>query len=65
MPYESLPPFVIIAAMLCVAGGVQHVVNKAMYGRPKHPNSDAWDYAMEERDNKIIEEAKLAAAKKS
>lgn len=61
MPYESLPPFVIIAAMLCAAGGIQHVVNRAMYGKPKHPNSDNWDYAMEERDRRLLEEAKHAS----
>lgn len=33
MPYESLPPFVLIAAALCAAGGIQHAVNMAFYGK--------------------------------
>ena len=30
--------------------------------QPKHPNSDAWDYAMEERDRRLREEAKKSPA---
>lgn len=29
--------------------------------QPKHPNSDAWDYAMAARDSRILEEAKASS----
>ncbi|GBG60456.1 hypothetical protein CBR_g5630 [Chara braunii] len=62
MALEALPPFIIIGGALVLMGGIQHTVHKALYGKPKHPRSDAWDYAMEERDSRILEEAAAAAA---
>lgn len=57
MWWESLLPMGIIAGMLVIMGTSQDLIHKAVYGKPKHPCSDAWDRAMEQRDYRILKEA--------
>ncbi|GAQ79095.1 hypothetical protein KFL_000240260 [Klebsormidium nitens] len=57
MPYESLPPFIIMGTMLALMGAIPSFLHKTVYGKPKPVMQDAFDYALAERDRRVLEEA--------
>ena len=61
MPWESLPPFVIITAAVTLMGGIQQGVHKLYAGRPKAVGADTWDRLLEKRDDAIKSSAAAKA----
>jgi hypothetical protein len=61
MPWESLPPFVIITAAVTLMGGIQSTVHQLYAGKPKAVNADTWDRLLEKRDDAIKAAAKARA----
>lgn len=53
MPYESLPPLILITLFITTAGVLQGGIYRTAYGKPKAVGSDSWDRAMARRDDKI------------
>ncbi|KAG0570471.1 hypothetical protein M758_6G158900 [Ceratodon purpureus] len=56
MSWEAMLPMGIISAMIFVMGTSQFVIHTSIYGKPKHPRHDAWDRAMDARDERLKEE---------
>jgi hypothetical protein len=61
MPWESLPPLVIITAAVTVMGGIQQGVHRLYAGKPKAVGADTWDRLLEKRDDNIKAAAKARA----
>jgi len=53
MPYESIPPMIIIGGAVALMGALQGGVNKLATGKPKRTNMDMWDYQLEKRDAQL------------
>ncbi|KAI5054729.1 hypothetical protein GOP47_0029874 [Adiantum capillus-veneris] len=64
MWWESVIPMGIICGMFFVMGESQDFLHKLAFGKPKHPCSDSWDRAMDERDYRI-KKAAAAASKQA
>ena len=63
MAWEAMPPFVIIVLAVGAMGGLQSLVHKGIYGKPKAIGQDDWDRRLNRRDVKILEEAKVTATR--
>ena len=50
MAWETIPPFVIIVLAIGGMGGLQALVHKGFYGKPKAVCQDSWDRHMQTRD---------------
>jgi hypothetical protein len=50
MPWESLPPLIIIAGAVTAMGAVQQGVHRFFHGKPKAVAADAWDRKLDARD---------------
>lgn len=50
---ETIPPFAIITAAICIIGGLQGLVQNVVYGKPKAINVDPWDRKIDERDAQL------------
>ena len=50
---ETIPPFAIITAAVCVIGGLQGLIQNLAFGKPKAINIDPWDRKIVERDAKL------------
>ncbi|KAH7444524.1 hypothetical protein KP509_02G081200 [Ceratopteris richardii] len=61
MAWESAIPMAIVVGMVFLMGESQGFFHKLYYGKPKHPCSDAWDRAMEQRDVRLLKAAAAAA----
>jgi NADH dehydrogenase (ubiquinone) 1 alpha subcomplex subunit 1 len=57
---EAIVPCAIITVMVAGMGGLQGVVHKAFYGRPKAHGQDDWDRLIESRDERISKEHQTA-----
>ena len=53
MPWESLPPLVIITTAVALMGGIQQGVQRLYAGKPKAVGADTWDRLLEKRDDAI------------
>jgi hypothetical protein len=53
MPWESLPPLVIITTAVALMGGIQQGVHRLYAGKPKPVGADTWDRLLEKRDADI------------
>ena len=62
MPWQSLPPLVIIAVAVAGMGALQTGVHYLAHGEPRQTGLDEWDHKMLARDKRIRTEA--AGAKK-
>ena len=54
--WESLPPFVIIVLAIGGMGGLQGLVHKGFFGKPKAIMQDSWDRHMLTRDEQVEKE---------
>ena len=59
MPWESLPPLVIIAGAVTAMGAIQQGVHRFFHGKPKAVAADVWDRKLAARDA-IIKDANMA-----
>ena len=50
---EAVVPLAIIATAVAGMGGLQGVVHKAFWGKPKPIGSDDWDRLLESRDAQV------------
>jgi hypothetical protein len=50
MPYQVLPPLVVISTMFALTGGILSGVHYLAYGEKRKVGRDEFDYAMERRD---------------
>eukprot|EP00898_Chlorokybus_atmophyticus_P000254 jgi/Chlat1/1229/Chrsp115S00749 len=64
MPYESLPPFLLIVGGLAAAGGLQAAVQKLFYGKPKAVLQDDFDRLLQKRDDELIRAKQRTAHRK-
>jgi hypothetical protein len=60
---EACVPLGIIATMVSLMGGLQGVVQKGFYGKPKAIGQDEWDRLSAKRDARITEEWQRSQAK--
>ena len=47
---EAIPPFTIIVLAIGAMGGLQGLVHKGFYGKPKAVVTDSWDRHLATRD---------------
>ena len=59
MPWESLPPLVIIAGAVTAMGAIQQGVHRFFHGKPKAVAADVWDRKLAARDA-VINDANMA-----
>ena len=59
MPWESLPPLVIIAGAVTAMGAIQQGVHRFFHGKPKAVAADVWDRKLAKRDA-VIKDANMA-----
>lgn len=50
MPWESLPPLIIITGAITAMGAIQQGVHRVFHGKPKAVAADAWDRQLDRRD---------------
>ena len=50
MPWESLPPLIIIAGAVTAMGAIQQGVHRVFLGKPKAIAADSWDRKIDARD---------------
>ncbi|KAK9812717.1 hypothetical protein WJX72_002573 [[Myrmecia] bisecta] len=62
MPLESAPPFIIITLGMAAMGGLQALVQKGFYGKPKPVLVDDWDRKVMQRDQVVLDEYKKLKA---
>ena len=56
--WETLPPFIIIVLAFGGMGGLQGLVHKGFFGKPKAIMQDNWDRHMVHRDEALQKEQK-------
>ena len=59
MSWEAAPPFIIILLAFSAMGGLQSLVHKSFYGKPKAIGLDEWDRKLAKRDEQILADAKV------
>ena len=59
MAWEAAPPFIIIVLAIGAMGGLQSLVHKGFYGKPKAIGLDEWDRKLQKRDERILAEEKV------
>ena len=60
MAWEAAPPFIIICLAVAGIGGLQSLVHKSFYHKPKAIGQDSWDRKMEARDERLFDDAQAA-----
>ena len=55
MPWQSVPPLIIIAGAFNVAAGLIWGVQRLSYGEDRKIGLDQWKFALENRDKRIQE----------
>lgn len=59
MSWEVAPPFIIITLAVGAMGGLQQLVHKGFYGKPKAIGQDDWDRKLVARDERILKDWKV------
>ena len=61
MPWQSVPPLLIIAGAFNVAAGLMWTVQRVGYGHDRPIGRDQWTFALENREARIEEYKKMIA----
>ena len=59
MAWETVPPFAIIVLAVVGMGGLQQLIHKGYYGKPRAIGQDEFDRRLQERDAQLLKEAKV------
>ena len=60
--FETLPPFVIITGAVMLMGGLQGLIHKGFYGKPKPHGTDEFDRSLSLRDALLKQQPDLFQA---
>eukprot|EP00550_Attheya_septentrionalis_P010887 CAMPEP_0198303338 /NCGR_PEP_ID=MMETSP1449-20131203/56834_1 /TAXON_ID=420275 /ORGANISM="Attheya septentrionalis, Strain CCMP2084" /LENGTH=69 /DNA_ID=CAMNT_0044005825 /DNA_START=574 /DNA_END=783 /DNA_ORIENTATION=+ len=59
MPWQSVPPMIIIGVAFNVIAGAMYGIDKVAYGKPREIERDEWKWAHENRDLRVEEFRRL------
>ena len=58
MPWQSLPPLIIVCLGVAGIGALPYGLHKLAYGKKREVGWDDWDHKMQQRDTRLEERAK-------